>query len=120
MTDSAGTILSSIENSGWKKNDHIEKEFENLEQKDKLNFRRLQKKRRKKVFLFRVSFLKTKKAVAFLLSRSLAMARYKTVWASTLVINGLVLLGCGFTSSASADNSLAASAAPKGERGFST
>ena len=90
-----------------------------MEQKDKLNFRRLQKNEEKKVSV--PCFLpQDKKAVAFLLSRSLAMARYKTVWASALVINGLVLLGCGFTSSASADNSLAASAAPKGERGFST
>ena len=118
MIDSAGTILSSIENSGWKKNDHIEKEFENLEQKDKLNFRRLQKNEEKKFFCS-VFPSSRQKAVAFLLSRSLAMARYKTVWASALVINGLVLLGCGFTSLASADNSLAASAAPKGERGFS-
>jgi len=50
------------------------------------------------------------------------MARFRTVWTSALVINGLVLLGCGFTTSAPADTGLAAStasAAPKGESGFS-
>ena len=65
MIDSARTILSSIENSGWKKMITLKRNSKTWNKKINWISAAYNKKNEEKKFLFRVSFLKTKKLLRF-------------------------------------------------------